>query len=157
MEITLFITSIVVAALGIILLIIPIIPAPVVSFIGLLVYYFSGKSEDSVLELVIWGVFMIVVLLMDNILPPMIARKFGGSKKAAWGSFIGVLIGAFFVPPIGMLVGAFVGALIGEAIHTNKMDSDEMKVAFGSFLGFITGMGLKLAYGILILCHIIFS
>ncbi|MFI3263509.1 MAG: DUF456 domain-containing protein [Rikenellaceae bacterium] len=156
MSIALFILAIIFALGGIVSLISPLLPGPIFSYIGYLLYYFSDKSDDSLRDLIVWGIFMIVASVIDTLMSPVITKKFGGSKKAVWGSFLGTIVGSFFFPPIGMLLGAFVGALLGEMRETNKLGDSEFKVAFGSFLGFITGTGLKLIYCIFVLWHIIF-
>lgn len=81
------------------------------------------------------------------------ARKAGGSKRAAWGGFIGAFLGMFllsFLVPIplvgtmvGALVGCFVGATIGELSARRKV-AQGTKVGFFSALGFVIGMVAKM-------------
>ena len=65
------------------------------------------------------------------------------------GSIIGLTIGLFFVPPLGpfgiisILAGPFLGAFAGETIQGKNSD-DALKAAFGSFIGFVTGLLMKL-------------
>ncbi len=56
-----------------------------------------------------------------------------------------------------MILGAFLGALLGE-IWYNKTDkgiSGSLKPAFGSFLGFLFGIGLKLVASGIMMYYII--
>jgi len=80
----------------------------------------------------------------DYILPVWATKKFGGSKRGVWGATIGLIIGIFFFPPIGLIVGPFVGAFIGE-ISSNQNQSKALNSAIGSFIGFLMGTGLKFA------------
>lgn len=157
MDIFLIILSLILLALGIAGAIFPIIPGVFTSYLGLVAYFFVEGADLSGLVLVLWGIAMIVASLVDNILGPMFTRKYGGSKRAAIGSLVGLLIGSFFIPPLGMVLGSFVGALVGEMSVSNKFGSKEFRVAFGSFLGFIVSTGVKLIYSILILGYVGFK
>ena len=70
-------------------------------------------------------------------------KKSGGSKAATWGSTIGLIIG-LFAGPLGIIAGPFVGALVGELIHTDWNYSIAFKSAWGAFLGFLCGTGMKM-------------
>jgi len=70
-------------------------------------------------------------------------KKFGGSKYGARGATVGLIIGLFFGPP-GIIIGPLVGAIVGELIFRDDFNY-ALKAGFGSLLGFLTGIGLKLA------------
>lgn len=135
----------------------PIIPGVVISYTGLLVYYFTPATEMPTLSIVIWGVLMLVASLLDNILAPYFTKKFGGSKSATRGSFIGLIIGAFFFPPFGMVLGAFIGALIGEYRISNTITDKELKIAFGSFIGLLLSSGAKLIFCVSTIIYLIIA
>ena len=81
---------------------------------------------------------------MDYLLPAYITRKFGGSRWASIGSLLGLFAGLFLFPPIGLVIGSFLGALIGELLYNQSDIAEALKVALGTFLAFIVGAGAKL-------------
>ena len=64
------------------------------------------------------------------------------------------VVGFFFIPPLGILLGPFVGAVIGELCHNREDISKAFLVGFGSFLSFIVGTGLKLIAAVGMFVHI---
>ncbi|MCQ2136716.1 MAG: DUF456 domain-containing protein, partial [Bacteroidales bacterium] len=57
----------------------------------------------------------------------------------------GLIAGIIFTP-VGMILGAFLGAFFCEIIFAKKRSDEALNAAIGSFLGFITGTGLKLVF-----------
>ena len=136
--------------LGILLLIagimgcvLPALPGPPLSYLGLLALHFTEMYQFSLRFLIIWAVVVVVVSLVDYLVPVWGAKKFGASKRGIWGSIIGLLLGFFIFPPFGIIVGPFAGAVIGE-LTSGKKSGDAMYAGFGSFAGFMTGVLLKL-------------
>lgn len=128
---------------GILGCVLPIIPGPPLSYVGLLLLHFTEKYQFSTKFLVIWAIVTAVVYALDYIIPAWGTKKFGGSKRGIWGSIIGLLIGLFFFPPFGIIVGPFVGAVIGE-LTAGKDHGAALKSGFGSFMGFLAGTIIKL-------------
>jgi hypothetical protein len=89
------------------------------------------------------GIATVVVTVLDYFVPIWGLKKFGGSKAGIWGSTIGLLIG-MFMGPLGIFIGAFAGGLVGELV-AGKDSAQATKAAFGSFVGFLFGTGLKMA------------
>ena len=129
---------------------VPVIPGAPLAWLGLLAAYFSSYCNINLFALIIAGVFAVLVSVLDNFLPVLMTKKFGGSKAAVTGSTIGLIIG-FFAGPAGLILGPFIGALIGELIFTKGNTQGVFKAAFGAFAGFIFGTGLKM---ICVLCFI---
>ncbi len=121
----------------------PILPGAPLAWVGLLLSYFSKYNKISILILVITGLIAVAVSIVDNIFPVIMTRKTGGSKAASIGSTIGLIIG-FFTGPAGIIFGPFIGALAGELIQTKGDFSLSLKSAWGAFLGFLCGSGLKM-------------
>ncbi len=128
---------------GILGCVLPVIPGPPLSYIGLLLLHFTEKYQFSPRFLILWAVITVVVYALDYIIPVWGTKKFGGSKRGVWGSIIGLLIGLLFFPPFGIIIGPFVGAVAGE-LTAGKDSATALKSGFGSFLGFLAGTLLKL-------------
>ena len=86
-----------------------------------------------------------------------------GEYRKAWekyaerGTMIGMILGIFFFAPWGMIVFSFAGAFLAEIIFAKKQSSEALKSAFGSFLGFLAGTGIKLiACGIMMYYIIVY-
>ena len=71
-----------------------------------------------------------------------------GSRQATRGAAIGTVAGLFFMP-WGLVLGPFAGAFIGEMLHDRTDNARAFRVAFGSFLAFVLGTGLKLVVSLL--------
>lgn len=129
--------------LGLIGCILPVLPGPPISFIGLLLLQLRDEPVFTSRFLVIWALIAIGVTVLDYVVPVYGTKKMGGSKKGVWGSMIGLLLGLFLFPPIGIIVGPFVGAIVGEMM-SGKQSAEAFRAGLGSFLGFLTGTLLKL-------------
>jgi uncharacterized protein YqgC (DUF456 family) len=130
--------------IGIVGAVVPALPGPPLSFIGLLLVHWSGYGGFSSEFLWVWAGITVFLTVMDYILPSLLARRFGGSRFAAIGSLVGLVIGIFLFPPWGMIAGTFFGALAGELIHNRENKVQAFKAAWGALLAFIVGSGAKL-------------
>ncbi len=123
--------------------ILPVLPGPPLSYVGLMLLHFTERYQFSTNFLIVWGVITIVVYLLDYLIPIWGTKKFGGSKRGVWGSIIGLLVGMLLFPPFGIIVGPFLGAVLGE-LSSGKQSREAFRSGFGSFLGFLVGTLLKL-------------
>ena len=84
------------------------------------------------------------------------ARKYGGSRRAAWGAILGGLVGAFVGVPVflvGSVIGAFVGAFAGAALMELTRSPDTraaLRVGWGAFVGRMVATAAKSAIGVAI-------
>lgn len=143
MDYVLIVLGVVFIVSGILGCVLPVIPGPPLSYVGLLLLHFTERYQFSSRFLLIWAVITVVVYALDYLIPAWGTKKFGGSKRGVWGSIIGLLIGLLFFPPFGIIIGPFLGAVIGE-LSAGKDSGSALKSGFGSFLGFLAGTLLKL-------------
>lgn len=143
MDILLIILGAICMIVGILGCFLPIIPGPPISFLGLLLVHWTDKADIEPNTLWIWGIAMAAVTALDYVIPVWGTKKFGGTKRGVWGSTIGLIVGLFFFPPFGIIIGPFVGAFLGE-MSAGQDNKKALKAAFGSFLGFVAGTLLKL-------------
>jgi uncharacterized protein len=142
-DILLIIIGISLLLIGLAGCVLPIIPGPPISYLALLILHFSPNYQFSTDFLILWAVIAIGVTIVDNFIPMYTTKKFGGSKRAIWGSIVGLVAGIFFFPPIGLIVGPFVGAVLGE-LSAGKDTQTALRSGFGAFMGFVGGTLLKL-------------
>ena len=138
--------ALVAAVFGIVGSIMPGLPGPPVSWVGMLLVFFAEKGTDNPMTLttlIVWLVITIVVSVLDYVVPSWTTRAAGGHKAASTGALIGLLAG-IFLTPVGMIAGALLGAFIGELMVTDKGVFAAFKAGLGAFAGFIFGTGLKL-------------
>ncbi|HEX2970174.1 MAG TPA: DUF456 domain-containing protein [Bacteroidales bacterium] len=138
----LLISGIFLMILGIIGCLVPVLPGPPFSFIGLIMLHLSRFGQFRSSTLIILGAVAVVVTILDYIVPIWGTRKFGGTKYGARGATVGLIIG-LFLGPAGIIIGPFVGAFVGEMIFKDDI-AYALKAGFGSLVGFLTGIGLKL-------------
>lgn len=144
MDTFLIITGAVLILTGIAGSILPVLPGPPVAYLGLILLQISSRAPFNSRFLIIWGIVTLIVAILDYVIPVYGTKYFGGTKRGMWGATIGLVIGIFFLPPAGMIIGPFVGALIGELIGGTE-SGPALKAAFGSFIGFLAGTLMKLA------------
>lgn len=129
---------------GLIGCVVPGVPGPPFSFLALvLLSAAKGWEPFSLNFLIIMALITIVVTALDYVIPAAGAKKFGASKYGFWGAVIGMLVGIIFFPPLGMIIGAFLGAIIGEIV-VGKPGQEALKAGWGVFVGIMFGMIIKL-------------
>jgi uncharacterized protein len=94
--------------------------------------------------------------LLDQLLGFWAARRYGASWTGMAGGFVGGLVGATLLggilPLVGVVPGALVGSLAGAYLAELAVRRDSplaFRAAWGSFMGKIAGLAVKLAAGVL--------
>jgi uncharacterized protein YqgC (DUF456 family) len=130
--------------LGIAGCVLPILPGPVLSFLGLLLLALLKQFSPPLTPtlIIIMAILTVVVTIGDYLIPLWGAKRYGATKWGIWGSVIGMAIGIFF-SPFGMLLGAFIGAVTVEWL-VQKERGKALKAGWGVFIGSLAGTALKL-------------
>ncbi len=147
-DILLAILGALLVAIGLVGSVLPVIPGPPLSFVGLFLLRFTGfvaEARGAAFDRLLWVTAgaTALVMLLDAIVPSWGARRFGASRYGMVGAALGLLVGLFFGLP-GILIGPFLGALLAELL-AGRGGPASLRAGFGSFLGLLTGAALKLA------------
>jgi uncharacterized protein len=143
MDVVLIILGIILLFTGLAGCILPVLPGPPLSYLGLIMLHLTKNHQFSTNFLIIWAVVAIAVTVIDNLIPLWGTKKWGGSKYGVWGSLIGLVIGLFLFPPFGIIIGPFAGAVIAELLSGREFGV-AFKAGLGAFIGFLGGTILKL-------------
>lgn len=124
--------------------ILPILPGPPLSFIGLfllaLLRHFSPPLTPTLV--IIMAIATIFAIAMDYIIPLLGAKRYGVSKWGIWGSVLGMATGIFW-SPFAMLAGAFIGAVLAEWL-VGKKKGDALRAGWGVVMGTLFATILRL-------------
>jgi len=143
--------------IGIIGTIIPVLPGLIVSLAGLLIFKFGTNSDMPMLYIWIFGFLTLISAVLNYVIPAKTNKKYGGTRWGSIGSFVGTIVGMFFIPiPFGFLIGMLLGVFVGELLH----DINDRKKAFnsmkGAFIGFVYGTGFNMMVGVAMFLVVIY-
>lgn len=152
MNIVLIVLAVLLILVGLIGSIVPGLAGPPFSWAGLLLIHLSYAAQFSTAFLVATAAVAVVITILDYIVPSWSTKRHGGSKAGVTGCNIGLVISIIGLPfgpqgLLGVVLWPFVGALVGELL-SGKQSRAALRAAWGAFLGFLTGTGLKLAFAL---------
>jgi len=144
--------------LGFIGCIMPVLPGPPLSFVGLLILAaFKGFSPPLTITLVlVMGLIAFIASGLDYIIPAIGARRYGASRWGVLGSVIGMLVGIFFFAPLGILIGGFLGAFLFEWF-SGKEGKAALRAGKGVLIGGLLGTILKLVSSAIITYYFVYA
>ncbi|HEY9110165.1 MAG TPA: DUF456 domain-containing protein [Rhodanobacteraceae bacterium] len=135
---------------GLIGSILPNLPGIPVMFGGMLLAAWVGHFQAiPVWVIVFLGVFATFSVVFDFLAGIYGAKRYGASRAAVWGAFIGTIIGLFFGIP-GIILGPFVGAVVGQLASGSRVEH-ATRVGFGTWIGLLIGTAIKLATAFMML------
>lgn len=124
-------------------IIFPIIPSPLVLWVGFLLYHFViNANELTVLFWIAMVILTVLLIVSDIIANSYFVKKFGGSEWGERGAAVAVIVGSFIIPPFGILVIPFIVVLIIEMIQ-KKTIQEALRASVGSLIGFLGGAVAK--------------
>ena len=143
--IVLVVLGFLVALLGLVGCVLPVLPGPLLSFLALIILSLARNWQAfSPLFLITMAGLTILVTVLDYVVPAFGAKRYGASTAGVWGSIVGMIGGLLCFPPWGMFIGAYAGALVGELV-AGKKGKRALRAGWGVFLGILMGIGMKLA------------
>ncbi|WP_117149234.1 DUF456 domain-containing protein [Paraliobacillus zengyii] len=116
----------------------PIIPSPLVLWIGFLLYYFLINNDLSGFFWLAMIILTIILIVSDIIANSYFVKKYGGSKWGERVAGIGVIVGSFIVPPFGIIIVPFFAVIVVEMLQ-KRSTKEALRAAIGSLLGFLGG------------------
>lgn len=148
----LFLCAAVLNVVGLAGTVVPGLPGPPLSFVGLVLCCIADPNPIIIVLSVVMFFLVLIVTILDFVVPGWLTNKVGGCKKAVWGATIGLFVGLFYAP-FGLILGPFIGAFAGEYIDSHKA-KQSLKVAAYTFLSIIVGTMFKLVtcIAILLMC-----
>ena len=154
MDIVLVILASFLMVLGIIGSFLPVLPGPLTSWFGLLIFHMISAVPMNWTFLTLTFIIALGIWILDYIIPAIGTKHFGGTKYGVIGTSIGLVVGLLAPIPGGIIIGPFIGALIGELINNATFDK-ALKAAFGSLLGFISSTFIKFVIALIFLAFFI--
>jgi uncharacterized protein YqgC (DUF456 family) len=143
MDIVLIVIGFIFVIFGVVGAILPVLPGPILGWVGLLLLQLSDKTPFDSTFIIITFLVSILITFLDYIIPAIGTKKYGGTKYGMYGSLLGLIIG-LFLGPAGIILGPFFGAFIGEYLLDSSNTNKALRAAYGSFIGFLFSTGLKL-------------
>ena len=112
-------------------LIYPVIPSVLFIFAGFILYGFLFSFEPfSWIYWIIQGLFVILLSVADYVSNLVGVKKFGGSKAGVWGSTIGLLVGPFIIPFLGILLRSVYWRFSSRTHRSSKKYKGSIKNRF---------------------------
>jgi len=143
MTIVLWILAGILVLVGIAGTVLPAVPGTPLVFCGFLIAaWIDNFQKVGLITLTVLGVLTLLSFGIDLLAASVGAKRLGASRSAFIGALFGTLVG-FFGGFAGLVIGPFLGAVFGE--YLSRRDWIEAgKVGFGTWLGLIFGIAVKL-------------
>lgn len=151
-----YVLAAVLIVVGLAGVILPALPGLPLVFVGMLLAAWAGDFQQiGWVGLTALGLLTLLSVAVDFFAALVGARRVGASRKALLGAVFGTFAGLLF-GPIGLFAGPFVGALLGELWHGREL-RQATKVGFGTWLGIVLGVVLKLGLAFAMLGLFVFA
>lgn len=143
--------AIILLVVGIIGSAVPVIPGPLVSIIGVLVYWWStGYTTPGTLMLVVILSTGIVAEILDTLAGFYGARKAEASRKTAYMAAAASILLLPFTGPFGIIIGTALVVIAREMMLGREFE-DAVRTAFYTTLGLLGSVAVKVVLTVLML------
>ncbi len=144
-EIIGLVATVLVMLMGLMGAILPVLPGPPLVLMAAVAHrlWFGDRSVP-------WWVLGVLALvtglvtLLDFLASTYGARRLGATWRGMAGAVIGAIIGLFWIPPLGLLLGPLLGAALGE-LSGGRSLHEAGRAGVGAALGVLAGAVAKLA------------
>ena len=128
--------------------ILPWLPWPQLAYVAVLAAQFLMDKPFTRWFIIIRWILMILLIVLDYYLPILWTKKFGWSKRWNRWCIIWMIIW-LFAWPAGLILWPFAWALVWEYLRQKDLKKS-VKPAFWAFIGFVSGVLLKLIASIIL-------
>jgi len=144
LEIFLLVAGSLLQLLGLAGSILPVLAGPPLNFLGIILLCLA-RGWDTFGRPLLFSLAAVTIIsvFVDYFLPVRGAKKYGSTRWGSWGAFFGMVIGVFFFPPFGLIIGALAGAIIGELL-AGKSEASALKAGWGVLLGYFVSLLIRL-------------
>ena len=142
MEILIIFSIIILAVVGLLGGVLPVLPGPPISFAALLLMWIVGGYDVSATQLWVTGILMLLLTVLDYVAPIILTKIGGGTKAGVKGATVGLFLGLFLPNfyqkrPLFALMLLINGALnmIPVYLHQGNRDARSMTNLDGILVG----------------------
>lgn len=137
--------------LGIIGSVVPVIPGPLVSIVGALIYWWStGYTTPGIIMMFLIVSTGVIAEVLDTLAGFYGARKAEASKKTAYMAAAASILLLPFTGPFGIIIGTAL-VIVAREIMLGKQLEDAIKTAFYTTLALLGSIAVKVAFTSLML------
>lgn len=148
--------------LGVIGSVVPIMPGPLIIWLGAFVWgWNNGFERIGAPTLIFLLLLALLAWVSDFMINTIISRRAGASWKAIFGSIIGGILGGVLlsglipVPILGSLIGALLGA-VGGAFAVEYLEKRDTGAAFTAIKAYLGSMLLASVVEVMIALTMVF-
>jgi len=128
--------------LGLAGIVLPILPGVILIYAGMLLYgIMTGFAALDTNFYLLQGMALLLTFFIDYLAASTGTRRYGVSRRSAWGAAAGVLFG-LFLGPFGIIIGPFLGAILAELTGGKQLEQ-AVRAGVGTLIGFVGGTALK--------------
>lgn len=123
--------------IGFVGVVIPVIPSILMFWIGFFIYQFLISGDE--LGWIFWttsAVLTVILFFSEIIANSIFVKRFGGTKSGEYAAIIGVIIGMFVYPPIGIILVPVI-AVFAVEFYQSKNRQQATRASIGSLLAFL--------------------
>ena len=136
--------AIVLVVVGLVGVVVPAVPGPILIFAGLLLAAWSdGFARVGVPTMVLLGLLTVATYFVDIAMMTLGMKRLGTTKRAMVGAALGTLAGLLFGLP-GVIIGPFAGAMLAE-LTANADWRVAGRAGLVAWIGFLVGTMAKVA------------